>query len=523
MQRLRAATTLHLATRMNDCHTRFHARPVNEYRMAMFEGVSLNGTEFPHLAVVGQRGPAGDVQWKCTGSLISKRFVLTAASCVSDGNVELLVVKVGDVNSAIKSDDKFAQEFGVSNVTVHPSYNTRYQYNDLALVELDKDVVLSTGVCPACIWSSAHYPFNWYEVAGVDMTAAAASKSDSIKVKLSSVESSKCESDLLKSGSLPYGTRHDQFCASSANSCNQNLGGPIQIPLFTYQHVAPFLVGVKSFRESCDGVYQRIAPHVGWIETVVGESLNQTDCVNKYKQCFDPAQMDDETEAVDPYFSRVYLHWDDPKTDNLCGGTLVDYNTVLTSAHCTFNSRGESPTKVSIVNHQAGIAEIERHPDFKQGSLYNDVALIRLDKYVRIAKWIAPVCLPYVEALEGHDTTPETFSCRVPKDGFNDKLQIYIPSKSRCSSNDTVYDEEYMARFPEGLGKRLSCFGTEYRLVPGLGEIDAGGPLLSRDETIIFGVNAYATDCGSFKPLITTDVASLIPWIEKFVLRKQKK
>lgn len=244
------------------------------------------------------------------------------------------------------------------------------------------------------------------------------------------------------------------------------------------------------------------------------------DCVNKYKQCFEPAQMDDETEAVDPYFSRVYLHWEDPKTDNLCGGTLVDYNTVLTSAHCTFNSRGESPTKVSIVNHQAGITEIERHPDFKQGSLYNDVALIRLDKYVRIAKWIAPVCLPYDEALEGHDTTPETFSCRVPKDGFNDKLQIYIPSKSRCSSNDTVYDEEYMARFPEGLGKRFSCFGTEYRLVPGLGEIDAGGPLLSRDETIIFGVNAYATDCGSFKPLITTDVAPLIPWIEKFVLRK---
>lgn len=135
---------------------------------------------------------------------------------------------------------------------------------------------LSAGVCPACIWSSAHYPFNWYEVAGVDMTAAAASKSDSIKIKLSSVESSKCESDLLKSGSLPYGTRHDQFCASSANSCYQNHGGPIQIPLFTYQHVAPFLVGVKSFGESCDGVYQRIAPHVGWIETVVGDSLNQT-------------------------------------------------------------------------------------------------------------------------------------------------------------------------------------------------------------------------------------------------------
>lgn len=230
--------------------------------------------------------------------------------------------------------------------------------------------------------------------------------------------------------------------------------------------------------------------------------------------------MPGETEVIDPYFSRVYLHWNDSRTDNLCGGTLVDYNVVITSARCTFNSRGEPPSRISIIDRWAQIVEIERHPQFNQGSYYNDVALLRLDRYIAAAEWIVPVCLPYPSALQGYQLAPETFSCRTPKAPYSHKLQIYLPSKSRCNEQTIANDIEYTSRFPQGLGNTMSCIGTDYRMIPYLVAVDQGGPLLSRDETIIFGVNAYGTDCGSNNPLITTNVAPLIPWIERFVFKR---
>ncbi|XP_055589994.1 polyserase-2-like [Uranotaenia lowii] len=501
-------------TDLQDCHARFHKRSVNQYRQAMFDGVSVNGTVFPHLALIGYRGRGSDeIEWKCSGSLIAKRFVLTASQCTK-GERAPEVVRLGDVDLTSADDDHFEQQYKVINVFNHP--DVKSMAHNLALLELNQDVKLTPGVCPACIWTKSAYPYDWYDL-------GANANSSLLKTQLAPVEYAECTTKLKN---LSKKVHKDQLCATgtASDSCQGDLGGPIQISMFTYEHLAPFLVGIVTSRGYCNSedtdIYQKVAPHLKWIKSIVKESLDPLECIQTYRSYLEPMQMEGETEAVDPYFSRVYIHWDDNRTDNLCGGTLVDYNVVLTSAHCTYNIRGEEPTKISIIDHEAKIVEIERHPSFKKGSFYNDVALLRLDRYVNHAKWIAPACLPYPSALEGHDIAPETFSCRTPKAPFENKLQIYIPTRKRCTENDISTDQKYKARFSKGLGNAMSCFGTDYRLVPGLGEIDKGGPLLSRDETIIFGVNAYATDCGSFNPLVTTNVAPLIPWIEQFTLKQ---
>uniref|UniRef100_A0A182MTM1 Peptidase S1 domain-containing protein n=1 Tax=Anopheles culicifacies TaxID=139723 RepID=A0A182MTM1_9DIPT len=117
-----------------------HANPIDH-------GKIVNGTDaaienFPF--VVSLRGATGG--HSCGGSILNKRWILTAAHCVSYTTPLSQTVQVGRTNISRTEDDSI---YAIEDVVIHPGYNPSDSYiDDIALLKLRKPLVYSDQVRP---------------------------------------------------------------------------------------------------------------------------------------------------------------------------------------------------------------------------------------------------------------------------------------------------------------------------------------------------------------------------------------
>lgn len=123
-------------------HSNFIAPPANAHPTArsprIIDGDIAGAVEFPYLAGVLLHFDTGNSF--CGGTLITRRFVLTAANCVH------LVPSASVLLGASDMMRQIEMNIDVTRIRVHPQYSHSQSANDIATLELNREAVLSSTI-----------------------------------------------------------------------------------------------------------------------------------------------------------------------------------------------------------------------------------------------------------------------------------------------------------------------------------------------------------------------------------------
>lgn len=222
----------------------------------------------------------------CTGTLIGKQWVLTAARCFDEKRLSFTLVAFGrtDFSTAENGSDWRA----VGSVFCHPSYDSKTRVNDICLIKLSTEIHYNDKIRPVCLPDEADVISEGDKcvLTGWNVPKSSTSRSRILQeTKIQILPKQNCNS--LLNGKQAFPTDH--FCAGTDNQiigpCVWLEGDPIvcnnsvnNVPTYTLRGVMSLNVSGCNSATGRPGGFTNVEKYRTWLSSTMTKSPSVSIC-----------------------------------------------------------------------------------------------------------------------------------------------------------------------------------------------------------------------------------------------------
>ncbi|RZB70351.1 Trypsin domain containing protein [Asbolus verrucosus] len=249
--------------------------------------------DFTWIALLKYKNRTGHIQYGCHGSLVSNKYVVTAAHCLKTasqtklGNLHSVVLGEYDIRTDVDCvHEQYGgdcndpvQEFSIDSVRIHEDFESKGAMSDIALIRLNGSATFTNFVKPICLPLKLtplqkHEPLwiaGWGKIENsqsneyVKYQFKRTMSNVKLKAQIYSLSKEDCERN------MNYSPDDTQLCAGSdngADTCRGDSGGPLMVQRALKNEYKTFLVGVVSFGTRCgtrSAIYTKMSKFTDWI------------------------------------------------------------------------------------------------------------------------------------------------------------------------------------------------------------------------------------------------------------------